>query len=136
MEMSVPRSARATSDMQFLLTARELRIFTIRRCAAIPKRYTFYVAVPLSDLSKEIYGHVKRGNSIYPTNQHEAQLRKDEFIYAVAVLQDLVSELEADAELIQIEERHMKEWMELVNREINLIKAVIKSDKARYKDLP
>ena len=134
--MSVPRSARATSDMQFLLTARDLRIYTIRRCTAIPKRYTFYVAVPLSDLSKEIYGHVKRGNSIFPTNQHEAQLRKDEFIYALAALQDMVSELEADAEIIQIESRHMQQWMELVHKEINLIKAVIKSDKARYKNLP
>lgn len=134
--MSVIRSQRSTSDMQFLATARALQIYTIRRCVGFPKRYTFYVSQPLAAIGTRVYEDVKRGNSIYPTNQHEVQIRRDYFMHALAELQNMISQLEVASELFGVEASIMQGWMELVDSEIRLLKAVQKSDKARYKDLP
>lgn len=122
--------------MEFIATARKLEMHTIRKCVNFPKRYTFYVSQPLAAASTRVYENVKKGNSIYPTNQHEVQMRRDYFLVAHAELQSMVSQLEVAAELFGIDADAMKYWMELVDTEIRLVKAVLKNDRARYKDLP
>lgn len=92
--MSVIKSKRSTSDMEFLATARKLEIYTIQKCVNFPKRYTFYVSQPLAAAATRIYEDVKRGNSIYPLNQHEVQIRRDYFLHANAELQSMISQLE------------------------------------------
>lgn len=84
--MSVIRSARSVSNVQFLYTARAIQLYTIQKCVGFPKRYTFYVSQPLAAIATRIYENVKCGNSIYPTNQHEVQLRRDYFLRAGAEL--------------------------------------------------
>ena len=116
--------------MEFLATARKLQIYTIQKCVNFPKRYTFYVSQPLANAATRIYEDVKRGNSIYPLNQHEVQMRRDFF------LQSMISQLEVAQELFGIEMETLKYWMDIVDTEIRLVKAVIKNDRARYKDLP
>lgn len=134
--MSVIRSARSVSEVQFLHTARELQIYTVQKCVGFPKRYTFYVSQPLAAVATRIYEDVKRGNSIYPANQHEVQLRRDYFLHALAELQNLISQVEVAYELFRFDANIMEHWMELVDTEIKLVKALLKSDKSRYKDLP
>ena len=134
--MSVIRSARSVSEVQFLHTARELQIYTVQKCVGFPKRYTFYVSQPLAAVATRIYEDVKRGNSIYPANQHEAQLRRDYFLQALAELQNLISQVEVAYELFRFDANIMEHWMELVDTEMKLVKALLKSDKSRYKDLP
>jgi hypothetical protein len=134
--MSVIRSARSVSEVQFLHTARELQIYTVQKCVGFPKRYTFYVSQPLAAVATRIYEDVKRGNSIYPANQHEVQLRRDYFLQALAELQNLISQVEVAYELFRFDANIMEHWMELVDTEMKLIKALLKSDKSRYKDLP
>lgn len=41
--MSVLKSQRGESAVQFLDTARELEIYTIKTCAKFPKRYMFLI---------------------------------------------------------------------------------------------
>ena len=134
--MSVIKSKRSTSEIQFLHTARELQIYSIQKCAHFPKRYTFYVSQPLAACATRIHEDVKRGNSIYPTNQHEAQMRLDYFLNARAELYNLVSQIEVARELFNIEEHVIKYWMEMIDTELRLVKALIKTDRARYKNLP
>lgn len=134
--MSVIKSKRSTSDMEFLATARKLEIYTIRKCVGFPKRFTFYVSQPLANATTRIYEEVKRGNSIYPLNQHEVQMRRDCFLRAYAELQSVISQLEVAQELFGVEMDTMRGWMELVDQEIRLVKAVLKKDRERYKDLP
>ena len=115
--------------MEFLATARKLEIYTIQKCVNFPKRYTFYVSQPLAAAATRIYEDVKRGNSIYPLNQHEVQIRRDYFLHANAELQSMISQLEVAQELFGIEMDTLKYWMDIVDTEL-------KSDRARYKDLP
>ena len=134
--MSVIKSKRSTSDMEFLASARKLVLYTIRKCIGFPKRFTFYVSQPLANATTRIYEEVKRGNSIYPLNQHEVQMRRDCFLRAYAELQSLISQLEIAQELFGVEMDTMRGWMELVDSEIRLIKAVLKKDRERYRELP
>lgn len=133
--MSVIRSKRSESDMEFLYNARRLQIYSIQKCVGFPKRYTFYVSQPLANAATRVYEFVKKGNSVYPLNQHEVQIRRDFFINAHAELQSMISQLEVAQELFGVETDTMKNWMEMVEKEIRLVKAVMKSDRARYKDL-
>ena len=136
MPLAVIKSKRSTSEMEFLATARKLEIYTIQKCVNFPKRYTFYVSQPIANAATRIYEDVKRGNSVYPTNQHEAQLRRDYFLSAYAELQSMISQLEVAQELFGIEPDTLKYWMEMVDAEISLVRAVLKNDRARYKGLP
>lgn len=136
MPLSVIKSKRTTSDMQFLKTARDLQIYTIRKCVGFPKRYTFYVSQSLAAIATRIYEDVKRANSIYPLNQHEAQIRRDYLLHANAELYNLVSQIEVAYELFQFEERIMEGWMAMVDEELRLLKALMKKDRERYRSLP
>ena len=135
--MSVIRSKRSVSKMEFLATARKLQAFTIQKCVnTIPKRYTFYIGTYLADSATAVYSWVKKGNSIYPLNAHEVQMRRDCFLHAYAELQNLISQIELAHEIIQFDPKILGDWSELIDTEIRLVKAVLKSDRERYKHLP
>ena len=135
--MSVVKSKQAQSQLEFLRTARSLQIYTVQKCVnTIPKRYTFYIGTGLADSAASIYKDVKRANSIYPLNRHEAQVRRDYFMKAYAELQALVSQIEVAYELVHFEEKVLHEWAALISSEMKLISAVLKKDRERYKDLP
>lgn len=134
--MSVIKSERTTSEMEFIANARKLQIYTIRKCVSFPKRYTFYVSQPIANASTRIYEDVRRANSIYPVNQHEAQMRRDCFLRANAELYSLISQIEVAQELFGIDMETMRFWLDIIDFEIRLVKAVMKSDRERYKNLP
>lgn len=134
--MSVIKSKRGESEMEFIYNARQLQIYTLQKCVSFPKRYTFYVSQPIADSATKIHQYVKCANSIYPLNQHEAQMRRDYLIRANAELNSLVSQIEVACELFGIESNKLHYWMSYVETEIRLVKAVMKKDRERYKDLP
>ena len=57
--MSVLKSKRGESAMQFLETAKELEVYTIRQCARFPKRFMFLITKDIVALSKAVYNNVK-----------------------------------------------------------------------------
>ena len=134
--MSVIKSKRGTSEMEFLYNARELEIYTIRRCTNFPKRYTFYLGQKIAEIATHIYNCVECANSIYPRNQHEAQLRRDFLITANAELRSLVSQIDVAGQMFGIESAKMDHWMDLIDKEIRLVKGLMKKDNERYKNLP
>lgn len=133
--MSVIKSKRSTSPIEFLHTARELELYTIKKAVSFPKRYTFYVSQPLARTATNIHKLVKMGNSVYPTNQHEVQVRRDYFMRALAELQALVSQIEVATQLFPVTGDQLRFWVDLVNREDRLIRAVLKREKERYKNI-
>ena len=134
--MSVIKSKRSESQMEFLATARKLQAFTIHKCVnAVPKRYTFYIGTHLADSATAIYEWLKRGNSIYPLNPHEVQMRRDCFLRAYAELQSLVSQIELANEILQFDPNILAEWSRLISTELKLVKAVLKADRERYKNM-
>lgn len=122
--------------MEFLYTARNLEIYTVKKVINFPKRVTFYISQPLANTATTVHKLVKKGNTIYPTNQHEAQLRKDYFLEALGELQAFVSQLEIAEQICNIKANEMVHWMELVMKEQRLIKALLRVERDKYKNLP
>ena len=65
--------------MEFIHTARELQIYSIKKCSNFPKRYTFYISQPIANSATRIHEYVKMANSVYPTNAHEARRKRRGF---------------------------------------------------------
>ena len=141
--MAVYKSKRGESSVQFIETARQLEAHTLACCMKCPKRYSFLLTQRIMQLSSEVHDHVRAANNIWPTNRHEAQLRRDELTKANNALQNLNPKLQLlyDGILLNPEgykwiHKAMQRWGELIAEEARLIAAVKKNDKARYKDLP
>lgn len=135
--MSVQARLRSESKVEFLYTARLLTVSVIKSCVDSKKgRYVETVSKPVTEKAWEVYGHVKVGNSIYPTNQHEAQLRRDEFILAKAKLHDLVSKIGVAHEFYHFSDHDLDEMCGFIDKELSLIEKILESDRKRYKNLP
>lgn len=141
--MSVYKSKRGESAMQFVETARQLEAHTFACCMKTPKRYSFLMTTRIMELAMEVHERVRAANNIWPTNQHEAQLRRDELLRANIALQNLNPKLQLlyDSILQNPEgykwiHKAMEKWGELINEEAKLIAAVKKNDRQRYKGLP
>ena len=141
--MSVYKALRGDSSVQFVETARKLAVHTRKCCLKMPKRYTFYGAQELSVLADTVYNEVKMANSVFPGNQHEAQLRRDHLIEANATLQALIGQLGIIADLLKQNpeklrwlDNSVEEWASLISEEAKLISGVKKLDKERFKNLP
>lgn len=107
--MSVPKPQRNESEVEFLHTARKLLEFTLRRSKKIPKRFTFTLTNRLVDTAWAVYDSVKAGNSVFPSNQHEVQTRRDHFLNTRATLNVLVGQIEVAAEFAPIDGETMRE---------------------------
>lgn len=75
--------------MQFVDTAKKLEAFTLSCCMKAPKRYTFFLTSRIMQLASAVHEHAAAANNIWPTNRHEAQMRRDELTRANIALQNL-----------------------------------------------
>ena len=134
-DVSVLKSKRDVSAVQYVETARELLIFTLQKCLKFPKRYTFFITTEIVRLAQDVFNCVKSANSIFVTNAHELQLRRDYLTKANCALQCLISHLDIAKSVIgsnDIKSESWKRWMDFIELEAKLIAAVKKSDKERH----
>lgn len=142
--MSVYKSKRGLSAIQYVENARQLQIFTVRNCVKFPKRYTYIVVKKIAELAEDIDTHVRLAEAIVPTNLREAQNKRDELNYAFGLLNSLDDKLQlmydivAESPNFKTEYKWlpnaMLEWGRLIQTERNLITGVKKADKKRYKE--
>lgn len=135
MLIAVIKSKRSVSKMEFLHTARELQIYTIQKVCQFPQKYAFYIGQPITNAAARIHEYVKMANSIYPANSHETQIRRDYLIRALAELNSFISQIELADEIIGLKSDVMERWVELVEKEIRMVKGLMDEDKERYKRL-
>lgn len=133
--MAVLKQKRNESTVQFLDTARQLEIFTLKNCVKFPKRYTFFITTEIVRLAQSIYNCVKSANSIFPSGELEVRLRKEFFIKANCDLQCLISQLDVAKEMFGAEVKATTwcMWMNLIETEAKLISAVKKKDQELLK---
>ena len=136
--MSVYKSKRGESSVQFIETARQLEAHTFACCMKAPKRYERFLTGRIMELSSEVHDRVRAANNIWPTNRHEAQLRRDELMRANNALQNLSPKLQLlyDSILQNPEgygwiHKAMQRWGDLICEEAKLIAAVKKNDRQR-----
>ncbi len=130
--MSVIKSKRGKSNVQFLDTAFDLQVLVIKTCVNFPKKYTFHLTQKIAKLAISCHVNVKNANNIFPKNEHEAQRRKDYLDNALGNLYNLSTQLDIAFNLFEIEEKKIVAIIELVYKEINLLKSLKKSDAHRF----
>ena len=133
--MSVIKSKRKLSSVEFINTAMDLEIFTIKQCLKFPKRYTFVINNTLIDLAKECLINVKMANNIIPSNKQEYEARRLYLLTAKGNIINLYTQLDIARELFDIKENTFKGWIDLAIKEENLINGILKKDNERYKNL-
>ncbi len=133
--MSVVKNQRHESPVQFLETGRVFYVTLIKVCENLPKRHFHYIQEPLTNTAQQMLSFVKMGNSIYPRNKHEAQMRRDYFLQSYASLQACVSYIGIAQEMNLLTPSQAFRLSELASDELRLIKGALESDTKRYKNL-
>lgn len=132
--MAVLKRDRSTSTMQFVDTAYNLDLFTIKCCMKLPKKMTFYIGTELANLANKVHTYCKAANSVFPTNAHELQIRRDYLIKANTALQALIGKVSLLLELeCNLSRATLHQWNQLMYEEAKLISGVKKADKKRFK---
>ena len=134
--MSVVKSKRSESGMAFIDNARELELFTLRRCAHFPKRYTFLVSGKIADIAISIYENAVAGNelsNIQDDNQYLSRLHH--FRESLSQCNVLVSQIQLAADLFGIPYETMQLWMALIDKEERLLQGIIRKDIQQRKPL-
>jgi len=141
--VSVVKSMRGESTMQFVETARRLELHAFSVCTKAPKRYAPFLTHRIFELASTVHEEVRAANNIIPKNQHELQMRRDHLTNANIALQNLSPKLTLlyDAILQNPEkcpwiDNAMKVFGEYIIDEAKLISSVKKSDHDRCKNLP
>lgn len=132
--MSVLKSQRKESAVKFLDNAFDLEVHTIKCCMKLPKRMTFFMSTEVCRLASVVHEKCKAANSIFPTNEHEAQMRRDCFIEANCALQALIGKASVLMEFQHgLSEYALTHWADLMIEQGRLISGAKKSDKERFK---
>lgn len=137
--MSVLAGKRAESKMEFLNTAHELELQTIRmtmRENAIPKRYRYVLGRPLTDAARTLNQYIVYANGIFQTKKAEYEVRRKYQKRAMLEIQNMLELMRITTELIPIKNTVLEEWVKLATLEENLLRKWIQADRQRYKDLP
>lgn len=133
--MSVYKNRRNESTVQFLETAHEIQVFTIRQLIKIPNKFKYFLAGDLSGLASKGHILLKEANSIFPKDRISADERKRRLIEAYAAYQALVSQIGVAEEFAEFPDTTMTTWMTMISEELSLIKKLMLSDEERYKAL-
>lgn len=133
--MSVLKNDRQESSVQFLENAYELQVAVYKLVVKFPKRYSFIIGNPIAKLAMDCHMNTKYANSIYPTNKHEYQLRRDYINKAIGNCQNLSSQMDIALNLFSAEINGFKAVLPLIRDQLRLLKGLKESDKKRFKTI-
>lgn len=129
--MTVPKSKRRETKMQFVHNARLIEDYCIRH-------WNERISTVLQEcirLAAKIYNGVTIANSIYPDKDNQLQA-EERILYlkrALATIYALKMQISLATRHQLIDLNISKEINELIEREKILIKGIIKKDKERYR---
>ena len=133
--MSVIKSKRGLSRLQFLENAKDIYVMCLRYCENMPKKHYHYLQEPFMKLIAEMFTQSKTGNSIYASNVHEQQLRIDCFLKAYSALQAAISYLGIMQDMSLLTERQLINLTSKMSEELKLIKGVLDAERKRRKEI-
>ena len=150
--MPAPKSRLIEERKPFAPVDNSIRLYkkVTAVCLKMPKRYTYLILQPVMELAGEVMDNAKGANSVFPTNQHEVQIRRDYWIHARAKLQALSTRIDRFLEVpgtlnyrddasdrtkgVTINE--LEEIADLIGVEMALITNALEEEKKRFKSLP
>lgn len=95
---------RKTTDVQYIVTARELRIELtkfLRNQKNIPKSDRYLIAMPIIEKARELSLNCTAANAVFPVDERTLAKRKDYLIAAWVAAQQLQEDLIVCIETVQ-----------------------------------
>lgn len=138
--MSVLKSKRSTSKAEYVNLANEIYTETVAFLTRLSARYARLLAEPVAALAGEIIDQTEKANSIFPKGEPNLGLRKGHLLEARAALMAMNPQgcfTKTDGRSIPAAEATKKlddmaqNLGEKIDRENELIKAVLESDRKR-----
>lgn len=153
--MSVLKQKRTTSKAEFINTAYQIYVETLNFLTRLSARYSRLIAEPTAKLAGEVIDHTEKANSIFPSDYQRVEMRKAHLLEARASLMALdvrlthcylicsqnpegcfttasgkpVKPKDAEEKL----DKMAQSLGELIDKENELLKEVMKSDRQRVK---
>lgn len=84
--MSVPKSKRSESSMEYIANAEKLAAKAFRFANGLPKRYAFRLANPLFGHAESVVYHCRAANLVYVNSQAAYDKRRGHYVDAEAHL--------------------------------------------------
>lgn len=138
---TIPASKRKTSSIEYVANAAKLFSYTLDCAQKLPKRWTFLLTERVVNCSAKVLEHAKAANSVYVTCAMDAELRRFHLLQAYCFAQALSSYVD---EMFQrfpsrtdngkpcISQASYLKWVESIDKEFDLLKGVMQSDKKRF----
>ena len=125
MKLSVVKSQRKLSKLEYVYNARELEIFSLQQCLKFPKRYTFYLGQQISNLAISIHKNIHMSNCFIPINDHEKQIQRDFILKALLLCKHLAAQISVAEQMFGVNKQKIQTWSELINKEISLLEKIL-----------
>ncbi len=87
--MSVLKSKRTVSKMEFVNTANQIYVETVNFLTRLSARYARLLAEPTARIAGEVMEYAEKANAVYPSDDQRRALRKDYLLKARASLMAL-----------------------------------------------
>ncbi|MDL2318552.1 hypothetical protein LJC74_05690 [Eubacteriales bacterium OttesenSCG-928-A19] len=120
------------SELEFYQNATQLRIELTRLVMNekhVPKRYRFIFAQPIITMLRNLMNGIIAANTIYPTNDHELEQRRDYQTRAIIHCEQLLQELQYMMTVLPIGAETLRPATERIVAETRLLKAWRKTNK-------
>lgn len=136
--MSVPVGDRKEGKLGVLEDIAVLGKYTIQTCRAesvFPKASRWILAKPIVDECVSALACVRRANAVLVQTEMDYQYRRNQQVQAHSHLDAMLSLIDLAYASFSIDSRKVDHWTSLVLKADDKLKAWMKSDKERYKDL-
>lgn len=129
---NVLKNRRSISELEFYQNAIRLRTELTRFILSeknVPKSYRLYFALPMKQKLSELFDNITAANTVYPTNEHEVEIRRDYQTKAIITCEQILQELQYMISVLPINVNKLESVTDMLLKEVALLKAWRKSSK-------
>lgn len=123
---------RSVSELEFWKNGSDIRAVVtqfLMRENNVPKRWRPVFTFPGIDLARKLMEEITAANTIYPTTDAEVELRRTHQTEAVILCEQIIQHLQWLVDTLPVKVSSLEEIVEMVNKEVALLKAWRKSNK-------
>jgi hypothetical protein len=136
--MSVPKSERSESQMEFLHQLRDLEVKIMRLISSKPKKFQYFLNNHVLSHTVNAYSSAKAGNTIYAVTDEDVKLRRSYIYKAYCEIAELASQIEVFYEVYKsdgLTNNQIQDLSEHINLCRKLIKGVLQKDRETAKKI-
>ena len=135
--MSVLKNKRSQSQLEFYHTATVIRADLTRfvmNDKNIPKRWRPVFTFPMVEKVIHLIDEITAANTIFPTDLHEAEIRRDHQTQAIIIVEQILQLLQYLIATLDMDQDKLQPVVELLLKESNLLRGWRKADSAKFKE--